>query len=226
MAEFLTTQGTSYHIENIIVSAKNFVILVSPYLSISPNFYDRLQDTDKRKVKTILIYGKDELKTGEWDKLKKLRNLMICFCENLHAKCYLNEEMAVITSMNMYEFSEKNNREMGIFISKQDDTKAYSELIREVQSIVNSQATKIIEKVKHSNISRKNRNRHSGYCIRCGVSIPFDLTHPFCFDCFKVWSKCKDPKYPEIYCHHCGEVELTTMSKPLCYECYLTLQRR
>ena len=225
MAEFLTTQGTSYHIENIIVKAKNFIILISPYLNISKNLYDRLQDADKRKVRIILIYGKDELKSGEWEKLENLKNLSVYYCDNLHAKCYLNEEIMVITSMNMYEYSEKNNREMGVLISKENDNEAYNDAIREVKSITASQVTKTVEKVKHSTTKSESKNQHRGYCIRCGLSISFDLTRPFCSNCYKVWSKWKDPEYLELYCHHCGEVEITTMSKPLCYDCYRALQR-
>lgn len=39
-------------------------------------------------------------------------------CKNLHAKCYLNENEAIITSMNLYEFSQMNNNEMGIHLTK------------------------------------------------------------------------------------------------------------
>ncbi|MBI2329571.1 MAG: hypothetical protein HYU85_08090, partial [Chloroflexi bacterium] len=101
MAEFLTTKGTAYHIENIIVNAKNWLFLISPFLNLSKNFYERLKDADRRKVKIILIFGKDELKPSEKKLLQQLENLELFFCENLHAKCFLNEEQMVITSMNM-----------------------------------------------------------------------------------------------------------------------------
>ena len=54
MAEFLTTQGTSYYLENIIINASERLILVSLYLNISANFMARLQDADKREVDIIL----------------------------------------------------------------------------------------------------------------------------------------------------------------------------
>ena len=37
--------------------------------------------------------------------------------QNLDAKCYLNEESCMITSLNLYEFSHLNNNEMGVLIS-------------------------------------------------------------------------------------------------------------
>jgi hypothetical protein len=42
----------------------------------------------------------------------------------------------VITSMNLYEFSEKNNREMGIFITQADDKDIYQKSLREINSIL------------------------------------------------------------------------------------------
>ncbi len=62
MAEFLTTSGTSHHIENIIIDAKTKLVLVSPYLQISKTFYERLKDASNKGVQIKIIYGKDELK--------------------------------------------------------------------------------------------------------------------------------------------------------------------
>lgn len=135
MAEFLTTHATAYNIENIILNAKHELILVSPYLQLSRTFFDRLKDADEKGIETVLIYGKDQLQLGERSQLGKLKNLSLFFCENLHAKCYLNEDQMVITSMNMYEFSEKNNREMGVLIKRRDDADVFDAALREVQSI-------------------------------------------------------------------------------------------
>jgi phosphatidylserine/phosphatidylglycerophosphate/cardiolipin synthase-like enzyme len=113
MAEFLTTTGVSHHIENIIKTAKKNLYLISPYLKLTKNFYERLKDASDRGVVIEIYYGKNELDFTEKQKLNQLRNVQLFFSANLHAKCFYNEETMVITSMNMYEFSEKNNREMG-----------------------------------------------------------------------------------------------------------------
>jgi hypothetical protein len=135
MAEFLTTHATAYNIENIILNSKEKLVLVSPYLQISKTFMDRLNDADERGTKILVIYGKDELKPGESDQLNKLKHLTLLFCENLHAKCYFNEDTMVITSMNMYEFSEKTNREMGVLINRVSDANVYMNAVKEIQSI-------------------------------------------------------------------------------------------
>lgn len=80
MAEFLTTNGTSYHIENIIIGAEKKLVLVSPYLQISKTFYERLKDASKKNVKIKIIFGKDELKPNEKNSLAELKNLELLYC--------------------------------------------------------------------------------------------------------------------------------------------------
>ncbi|MFC1983621.1 phospholipase D-like domain-containing protein [Chloroflexota bacterium] len=142
MAEFQTTHQTAASIESIIRDAKQRLVLVSPYLQLSRAFFARMKDADEQGVKIIIIYGKDELKPTEKKKLLSLKNIALGFCDNLHAKCYYNEDNMIITSMNMYEYSEKNNREMGILIKSKEDPSVYKDAVREVQSIWRSSTRK------------------------------------------------------------------------------------
>jgi hypothetical protein len=143
MAKFLTTVGNSFYIEQIILNAKNSLTLVTPYLKLSKNLIERIADAENRGVKITLIYGKSKLHVNEQKKLNALKNLELYFCENLHAKCYHNEDSLIITSMNLYEFSERNNREMGLLVERASDTDIYEETLREIESIKNAS---IIEK--------------------------------------------------------------------------------
>ena len=60
------------------------------------------------------------------------------FCKNLHAKCYLNENRALLTSMNLYEFSQVNNYEMGVLVVREEERELYDEIYRESMRIVRS----------------------------------------------------------------------------------------
>jgi len=142
MAEFLTTTGTSHHIEQIIIKAKSTLTLVTPYLKLSKTLTERLTDADKAGVIITIIYGKNELAKNEYERITAFKNLQLYFCENLHAKCYHNEETMIVTSMNLYEFSEKNNREMGILVERENDRKIFEESIREIDSIKNASVLK------------------------------------------------------------------------------------
>ena len=45
----------------------------------------------------------------------------------------------------------------------------------------------------------------TGYCIRTGVPIPFNVDKPLSYESFLVWSQFEDDEYPEKYCHFSGE---------------------
>ncbi len=136
MAKFLDTMGVSYSLSQIIKNAKERLILISPYLQISDRFKEMLEDQDRLKLDIRIIYRKSELKSKENSWLTSLKFVRISMCNNLHAKCYLNEKEALITSMNFYEFSQINNNEMGILVSKNDDSRLYNEINQEAQRLL------------------------------------------------------------------------------------------
>lgn len=231
MAEFLTTSGTSYNIENIIIEAKNKLVLVSPYLQISKTFYERLKDASNKNVAIKIIYGKDELKPNERNSLAELKNVTLFFFQNLHAKCYFNENKMVITSMNMYEFSEKTNREMGVLIDRSVDRELFEKAVNETLSILQSAEPQPLKKSERQTIPElkpitngqtkaKYKTQIRGYCIRCETRIDYNIDKPYCPDCFATWAQYENPDYEENVCHRCGEYEETSMKKPLDKDCY------
>lgn len=138
MAKFLTTAGTASCIEDIVRKAPSFLVLVTPYLKLSKQFEQRLKDANKRKVQMTIIYGKVELSAIELEKLHHLEHLELLFCENLHAKCYLNDDTMVMSSMNLHEYSERYNREMGIYVQRSEDPEIFRDAMDEIESIINA----------------------------------------------------------------------------------------
>ena len=57
-------------------------------------------------------------------------------CSTLHAKCYLNEKEAIVTSMNLYSYSQDNNDEMGIYVTKKEDPELYEEISNEAKRLL------------------------------------------------------------------------------------------
>ena len=211
MAKILTTKGISSSIEELIRSARKELTIVSPYLQISEEFEKRFQDLIKRGgPQIVFIYGKR--KENEDTRnffMENSSDIDVYFNEKLHAKCYMNEDTAIITSMNLYEASEKN-RELGVLIEKNCDRVLYDTTRDEVESIKNNSERK---RFKNADVS-------PGYCIRCGAKIPFDPERPYCRSCFGVWAQYGDETYPEHFCHYCGGKADTTMLKPLELSCY------
>ena len=136
MAKFLNTSATNYFLEELIKDAKERVILISPFLKLNDRIKELLADKNRLKIDVRIVYGKSELQPEEISWLKELTYIRTSFCKNLHAKCYLNEENAIVTSLNLYEFSQINNNEMGILIRRDDDAELYKETYEEAQRII------------------------------------------------------------------------------------------
>lgn len=136
MAKFLNTSATNYFLEELIKSASDRLVLISPFLKLNDRVKELLEDKNRLKIDVRIVYGKNELQPEEINWLKELSFIRTSFCKNLHAKCYLNEESCIITSLNLYEFSQINNNEMGVAISRSEDGELYREAYEEAQRII------------------------------------------------------------------------------------------
>lgn len=118
MPKFLNTCGLSTWIPRIIEETERELVIITPYMKLSDKIFKLLVDAENRGVETIIIYRENKLSEKEKDKLKSIDNLNLMHHPNIHAKCYYNENYLLIASMNLYEYSEINNREMGILFHK------------------------------------------------------------------------------------------------------------
>lgn len=136
MAKFLNTSATNYFLEELIKGAKERLILISPFLKLNDRIKELLTDKNSMKMDVRIIYGKSELSPEEKNLLEKLSYTRVSYCKNLHAKCYINEDSCIITSMNLYEFSQVNNNEMGVLIKRSEEPEAYNEAYEEARRII------------------------------------------------------------------------------------------
>ncbi len=136
MAEFLDTQGVSYYLKKLINNANEKLHLISPYLQLNNQLKLSLEDRHKFSIDIVIIYGKvTDLNPDDSTWLQSMPGIKLFFHKDLHAKCYFNEKEAIITSMNLYMFSQQNNVEMGIYISKENDEELYKQVAAEVDRI-------------------------------------------------------------------------------------------
>ena len=219
--QFLTTKGIGASIENILKNARKFVYLVSPYVRIDNFYLERIFEADQNNVDVSLIFGKNEIQNLKEDKLSYCNNLKVYYLDNLHAKCYLNEDTALITSMNLYDYSEQNNREMGIEVKKSDNYKLYNEIKREVESIIKVSDCLSLDKSSYYSESNKQFGL-SAFCIRCRKRIKFNDKIPMCDECYHIWQYWKNYDYEEKYCHKCGQsngFDFISLGHPICKSC-------
>ena len=136
MAKFLNTSGTNFFLEELIKNAKERLILISPYLRLNDRIKELLEDKDRLKIDIRIVYGKSDLHPDEIKWMQKLDYVRVSFCKNLHAKCYMNESECIISSLNLYEFSQVNNNEMGILVRKYEDNEVFKDAYEEAQRII------------------------------------------------------------------------------------------
>lgn len=136
MAKFLNTSATNFFLEELIKNAKERLILISPYLRLNDRIKELLEDKNRLKIDIRIIYGKSDLHPDEIKWMQKLDYVRLSFCKNLHAKCYINEESCIISSLNLYEFSQVNNNEMGVLIKKEEDSEVFKDAYEEAQRII------------------------------------------------------------------------------------------
>ena len=238
MVQFLTTGGVNGHIEKIIREADEFLTIISPYLSVNP----RIQNYIKTKCWASqpyvqIIYKKEKQSSDIKAWLSSMPNVFAGFCRNLHAKCYMNEKEALITSMNLLEYSQVNNYEMGILVSHSADFELYKQVDDEASQIV--RASTRVHEPEWSRISRlegerlrKEQLRESaseeqqttlpdlGFCLRCGAEIRCAPERPYCDSHYRTWARYKNESFEEKHCHVCGTEHSTSMAKPLCLSCF------
>lgn len=136
MAKFLNTSGTNFFLEELIKNAKERLILISPYLRLNDRIKELLEDKDRLKIDIRIVYGKSDLHPDEIKWMQRLDYVRVSFCKNLHAKCYINESECIISSLNLYEFSQVNNNEMGILVRKYEDNEVFKDAYEEAQRII------------------------------------------------------------------------------------------
>ncbi|WP_114778722.1 phospholipase D family protein [Botryobacter ruber] len=121
MSKFITGKELSEAVDTIIWKAKEEILLVSPYIKLDAHFKELFEkQRHNHKLHILLIFGKNEGRVDksfnktDIDYFKQFPNISIIYVPNLHAKYYANEKMGVVTSINLYDYSFKNNIEFGV----------------------------------------------------------------------------------------------------------------
>ena len=271
MAKFLKGNELNAELEKIFELAESQIFLVSPYIKLHERYKSTLlTKLNNPEIEIKLLFGKNEgdisksMKQEDFDFFKQFPNIEILYEKRLHAKYYANENKALLTSMNLYGYSQNNNIEAGILMGsslkgtftggnevdnnsweyfktvlEQAELLFEKKPIFEKKNILSSKKyvkseigidklSDFFNKKDYKKVSRKktikessnnnnNTTKNTGYCIRTGVEIPFNIEKPMSYEAFKMWNKYKDPDYPEGYCHFTGAPSngQTSVSHPI-----------
>ena len=135
MAEFLDTTAISYNVERLLKTAKQRLVIISPYLKLRPRIRELIEDAGRRGVRIEVVYGKNKA-SHETGPLAALRNVQVLFCKSVHAKCYISDDSGIITSLNLYDFSEAKNYEMGVLFQRSVDTDLFQNALAEADRLI------------------------------------------------------------------------------------------
>lgn len=146
MAKFLYDNALNIAIENIIENAHDELIIVSPYIKLHERIKAALNlHRSNPDLEIIVIFGKNEYDMSKSVSREDLNfftqfpNVKIKYEPRLHAKYFANEMAALITSMNLYDYSQNNNVEVGIlteyqFIGGKANDEAFNYFSRVIQN--------------------------------------------------------------------------------------------
>lgn len=121
MAKFVTGNDLNAELSKIFKEAESELYLISPYIKLHNRIKDELKDKmDMPGLAVTVVFGKNEndlrksLSLDDLEFFMQLPNITVCYEPRLHAKYYANEHTGLITSMNLYDFSQDNNIESGV----------------------------------------------------------------------------------------------------------------
>ena len=250
MAQFLDQYTLKKELLQLFEDADKFIILISPFIKLADEMKRALLKKAKdKKFSIVIIFGKNEfdlsksLSRDDMEFFKQFQNVEIFYNQHLHAKYYANDHASIITSLNLHQYSFKNNIEIGVKFEHQlfnlgKDSKLDTEMY-EYMNRVKEQSELVYEKTTNeesfffglikgetkqevhydatravygnqsyspnNQSSAKEKQPKSGFCIRTGKSIPFNLEKPFSYEAYISWSQYGNEEYKENFCHYSGE---------------------
>lgn len=137
--EIFGTTELSYNIEKFFQEETSFFVIVTPYLKLNLRLWAKMKESFNRADLVIFIYRENQLKKEEVSLLKQINSIKLFSSKNLHAKIFANDNKCIISSMNLYEYSQINNHEIGIMIEKYNNKDLYLKALQEIKLILDSE---------------------------------------------------------------------------------------
>jgi hypothetical protein len=219
--------------DEIIERASRTMVIVTPYFDPWPHLATTLiQKLGGPLVVDMLLRGGDDRAKSEESAAPFVqRGARVQYLERLHAKIYVSEKQALLTSMNLIKPS-RDSWEVGTLFDAKEDAKDYQQIVEMAKGLFqtinltpNSGRHERSREALAQPVPRSPRKSVApqgggGYCIRCSTRISADPGKPLCRDCYAAWAEWKNPDYEESFCQICGVPWSTSVARPLCRSCW------
>ena len=101
---------------DVVNSAESWLLVASPYVHFHfwPAFINAVRSARQNNV-SVAFYIRPNTSRPLSEVVEQFRDIHVMpyFVDNLHAKIYLNEQLGVVTSFNLYQPTAKRNIEIG-----------------------------------------------------------------------------------------------------------------
>lgn len=158
MIRFLNRRKILDEATRLIESSRSELIVISPFLTFDSSLIQKIGLLTEKGLNILIICRWEKVNDQTRKHLSEF-DLTILDHKHVHSKCLYNGHSALITSMNLYGHSEKNNREMGTifeleeyqYVENKEKNKVQldlccdaeeedflTDIIEEINSIINS----------------------------------------------------------------------------------------
>ena len=240
-------EEVSHRILSVLGDAKEYAVIVSPYIALWGHAKNAVQLAVQHRVKVMFLVRNDPEVVRSADIQWLTDNQVEVYAlGRLHAKIYFNESTVITSSMNLTQSSSTDSFEIGTLVNDSDEAKEIRNYVisilfplanplgKQLQTSIPASrarkspvsATKTAPGAKPSNAVPRRATSKSGYCIRCEARVSVDLAKPLCDKCYQIWARFGDEDYQEEVCHSCGKEADVSYAKPMCLACYRVQTRR
>ena len=139
---FVTTQGINHFLYELIKNASDHLTFITPYAKLNTRLQKLLKNKKEQGVKITFVCRASDLNTHDKFILSECC-MQIKNKNDLHTKCYISENEAIISSLSLYEHSRVNSDEMGIIVKKSH--KIYKDILEDAERINNSPNIEVLK---------------------------------------------------------------------------------
>ena len=130
--KILQPHKISTEILDLIYEAKQYLIIVSPYVNF--RYWERiaseLANAQKRGIRIDFFVRNEPENATSWEQVESL-GITPRLVNNLHAKFYFNENNGVISSMNLLSSSNSNSIEIGCKLENNEELEELKKFVRD-----------------------------------------------------------------------------------------------
>jgi len=226
----LQPQQIAASVRRLVEESREFLLLICPYYRPWPQMQGEIEKAARRHGEVRLVVREDAVGEAR----KHLAPCHACGVQvlsvmKLHAKLYVTESAAILTSMNLVDASAQESWEAGILVESDAAPGLYGRIRQQAENFIDAaeavESPDAQKRARQAAPAAEQDTRTKGSCVRCAKAIRLDPEKPFCFPCYGKWKKYNNSEYVEKHCHRCGKAAETSAAKPLCRACYANSNR-